>query len=165
MNLEELLKAVGLKQEKLLPAETTTLVTLLEYDPEAAEKIAEKIKAQIRKREQIEALRERMKESFLGWLADANKNGICVIASLHYTAPDQINIRFSTDGPINARRQSTRSGAEKKAEEELRKMGLMLERVEDAPTKHKPYRIKLKDGRVVTAHKKVELLMKVRQLN
>jgi len=163
MNLEELLRTVGLKQEKLLPAESTTLITLLEYDVEAAKKIAQKIKAQVQKREQTEAMRGKVKDSFLAWLADVNKNGIEVVA-LNYQAPDKISIRFNGERPVSTRPKA-RSGAEKAAEDELRRMGLVPERVVDAPTRHKPYRVRLQDGRVITAHKKVELLMKVQQLS
>jgi len=152
MNLEKLLETAGLKQEKLSPAETTTLITLLEYDPQAAEQIATKIKAQVQKREQIEALRARMKESFLEWLADANKNGICVISSLHYTAPDQITIRFNSEKAVKARsprRSRSQSSSSSELLEKIEELGYEVNVVEEKTRGGniiKKYAVKLADG-------------------
>jgi len=50
---------------------------------------------------------------------------------------------------------------EKEAERELQKLGLQPVRVKSATTKHKPYRV-IYQGKAFTAHKKVELLQKVK---
>jgi len=152
MNLEELLKTANLKQEQLHPAERTTLVTLLEYDSEAAERIAEKIKAQVQRREQIEAIREKIKESFLEWLEKMN-NGEHTIVSLSFSAPDQVVIRFSSEPQLSSSpRSRSRSSSSDELLTKIEQLGyqvsIVKEQTRGGNTIQK-YAVKLEDGSVL----------------
>jgi len=151
MNLEELLRTVDLKQEKLLPAETTTLITLLEYDPQAAKAIATKIKATVTAREQKEAYRKEVMNSFKEWLAEMNSNGEQIIA-LSFRAPDAISIRFSSDPDTSSPRPRSRRSRSANSNELLTKieqLGYQVSIVEETTrggNRIKKYAVQLKDG-------------------
>jgi len=157
MNLEELLKEADLKQEQLHPAETTTLITLLEYDAEAAKAIAVKIKDKVAAREKKEALRREVEKSFKQWLEGVNSNGEQIIA-LSFRAPDQVVIRFSSDpdtssSPRRSRRsRRSRSSNSNELLAKIEELGynveIVTEQTRGGNTIQK-YAVKLEDGSVL----------------
>jgi len=153
MRLEELLKETGLQQEQLHPAEITTLITLLEYDLEAAKAIATKIKEKVAAREKREALRKEVEKSFKKWLESENNNGEQIIA-LSFRAPDAVSIRFSSDPQLSSspRRSRSRSSSSNELLEKIEELGYKVDVIEER-TKGgnviKKYATKLPDGSVL----------------
>jgi len=156
MNLEELLKGVNLKQEQLHPAEATTLITLLEYDAEAAKAIAAKIKGKVIAREQKEVFRKEVMNSFKEWLEKMN-NGEHKIASLSFRAPDEIFVRFSNDptpssSPRSRRPRSRSASSTNELLEKIEALGYSVNVVEEQTRGGniiKKYAVKLLDGSVL----------------
>jgi len=153
MNLEELLKGVNLKQEQLHPAETTTLITLLEYDVEAAKAIVAKIKSKVAAREKREALRKEVEKSFKKWLESENNNGEQIIA-LSFRAPDEVVIRFSSDPQLSSspRRSRSRSSDSDELLKKIEQLGYKVKVVKDKTRGGnliEKYAVQLEDGSVL----------------
>jgi hypothetical protein len=154
MNLEELLKTANLEQEQLHPAETTTLITLLEYDVEAAKAIVAKIKSKVAAREKREALRKEVEKSFKKWLESENNNGEQIIA-LSFRAPDQVIIRFSSEPELSSprpRRSRSRSSDSEELLAKIEQLGYKVSTVKEQTRGGnliEKFAVRLEDGSVL----------------
>jgi len=153
---------------KIYPAKIAHLQVIFEEFPDAARVAAKQLEERARQELERNSLREQIHD-VVKKIASEKKLETITITYNYVLDELELSYRYLqkqvADTTANSSEEKKAPApprmSEKEAERELQKLGLQPVRVKSAPTRHKPYRV-IYQGKAFTAHKKVELLQKVK---